>query len=580
MEQKPQVEVEDVGDIVLLLHMMKKMGVSEVIDRHIPRHWKQEGLDWGWVATIWLARIISQGDHRKLPVRQWVKQTQRTLEHATGVKLGETDFTDDRLGIVLTHLSKPEVWQGIERELSARTVRVYDLSQETVRVDMTTVSGHHDGAGGTLMQFGHSKDDPTLRQLKVALATLDPLGWVVASSVVAGDRADDPLYVPLIERVTETLQRKALLFVGDCKMAALQTRAYLAQGEQFYLMPLPATGETQDRLPHWIAEGLVRQGAGQLTAVYAKADPTEVIAEGYEFTRARDTQSEGQHTQWQERVLVVRSAAHAAHVRDRLRHNLDAATTALRALTPAPGRGKRQITEEATLTQHIAAVLARYEVSGLLTCACERQVERRHQCVGRGRRGPHRPTHSVERVRYQITTITRDEDAVAAQLNAAGWRAFATTAPAPRLTLGQAVQTYRDEFVIEQRGFARLKGASVAIAPLFVKTDDQITGLTHLLTLAVSVLNLIEFVARRNLYESRSALLGLHPENPRKATPVPTAERLLRAFNLVRLVIMRVGDHCAYHLTPLSELHCHILAVLGLSSDIYLSLADDFINSS
>lgn len=46
MEQTLQVEVEDVGDMVLLLHMMKKMGVPEVIDRYIPRHWKQEGLDW------------------------------------------------------------------------------------------------------------------------------------------------------------------------------------------------------------------------------------------------------------------------------------------------------------------------------------------------------------------------------------------------------------------------------------------------------------------------------------------------------------------------------------------------------
>lgn len=148
MEQKPQVAVEDVGDIVLLLPMMKKMGVPEVIDRAIPRHWKQEGLDWGWVGTIWLAHISSQGDHRKLPVREWAKQAHRTIEHATGVKLSETDFTDDRLGSVLTHLSKPEVWPGIERELSERTVRGYDLSAERVRVDMTTVSGHHDGEGG------------------------------------------------------------------------------------------------------------------------------------------------------------------------------------------------------------------------------------------------------------------------------------------------------------------------------------------------------------------------------------------------------------------------------------------------
>ena len=82
---------------------------------------------------------------------------------------------------------------------------------------------------------------------------------------------------------------------------------------------------------------------------------TELIAGGYEFTRDRDAQGEGQRTQWQERVLVTRSCAQAAHARHRLLHHLDAATTALRALTPVPGRGKRQITEEATLTQHLTA---------------------------------------------------------------------------------------------------------------------------------------------------------------------------------------------------------------------------------
>ena len=384
----------------------------------------------------------------------------------------------------------------------------------------------------------------------------------------------------LSERVNETRQRKAVLFVGDCKRAALSTRAYLAQGEQFYLMPLPATGETQDRLPHWIAEGRARPGAGQLTAVYAKEDPTELSAAGYDFTRARAAPGAGQRPQGQERVLVTRSCAHAAHARHRLRHNLDAATTALRALTPGPGRGKRQLTEEAALTQHLAAVLARYEVSGLLHCAFARQVERSQKGVGRGRHGPNRPTQIVERVRYQLTTLTRDEDAVAAPLNAAGGRAFATNAPAPRRARGQAVQTYRDEFVIEHRGCARLKGAPLSSSPLFVKNEDQILGLTPLLTLAVSVLNLLECVARRNLHEFRSALRGRHPENPRNATTVPTAERRLRAFKRVRLVILRVGDHCAYPLTPLSERHRPILAVLGLSSDIYLSLADDFVNSS
>jgi hypothetical protein len=35
----------------------------EVLNRHIPRHWKQRGLSWGWTAVIWLAYILTEGDH-------------------------------------------------------------------------------------------------------------------------------------------------------------------------------------------------------------------------------------------------------------------------------------------------------------------------------------------------------------------------------------------------------------------------------------------------------------------------------------------------------------------------------------
>jgi transposase len=35
------------------------MGLPEVLDRHIPHHWTQRGLSWGWTAVIWLAYIVS-----------------------------------------------------------------------------------------------------------------------------------------------------------------------------------------------------------------------------------------------------------------------------------------------------------------------------------------------------------------------------------------------------------------------------------------------------------------------------------------------------------------------------------------
>ena len=59
---------ERVDDVALLIGQMITMGLPAVLDRHIPRHWKQRGLRWGWTAGIWLAPILTEGDHRKVAV--------------------------------------------------------------------------------------------------------------------------------------------------------------------------------------------------------------------------------------------------------------------------------------------------------------------------------------------------------------------------------------------------------------------------------------------------------------------------------------------------------------------------------
>jgi transposase len=92
---------ERTDDFGLLTHAMLRLILPEILDRHIPRHWFQAGLSWGWVATIWLAHIVSQGDHRKLTVRDGVRQAHDLLERVTGQSIRDTDFTDDRLTIAV-----------------------------------------------------------------------------------------------------------------------------------------------------------------------------------------------------------------------------------------------------------------------------------------------------------------------------------------------------------------------------------------------------------------------------------------------------------------------------------------------
>ncbi|MBF0240127.1 MAG: hypothetical protein HQM12_20685 [SAR324 cluster bacterium] len=60
-----RVITERVDDIPLLLAVMKQIGLAQILDSHIPAHWKQRELSCGWTAVIWLAYILTEGDYRK-----------------------------------------------------------------------------------------------------------------------------------------------------------------------------------------------------------------------------------------------------------------------------------------------------------------------------------------------------------------------------------------------------------------------------------------------------------------------------------------------------------------------------------
>jgi len=565
MKEELSITNERIDDFVVLLRLMHQMNLPDILDRHLPRHWLQQGLSWGWTASIWLAHIVSQGDHRKLTVREWVRQAHSTLEQVTGLDIRETDFTDDRLTIVLRHLADAVRWQAIEQELGRHLVRVYELEEQPIRVDATTVSGYREGGEDSLWQFGHSKDDPALRQIKAMMATLDPLGLPLALDVVSGEQADDPLYIPTIDRVLRCLGRTGLLFVGDSKMSAVATRAHLQAHGQYYLTPLALVGETAQQMPGWIQAG-VAQGEA-LTQVQSE-DEQQMLAQGYQVNRACVWEG----LSWQERVLVVRSHAYAETQHRHLEDRLEKAQAALLALTPPVGRGKRQITEEAALQGAAEAVLAKHRVVGLLTYTSTRESEQAVKFVGRGRGGANRQQQVSERVRYQITAVQRIEAAIADLVSTLGWRAYATNAPQERLSLSQAVREYRHEYHIEH-GFGRLKGAPLSIAPMFVKRDDQVSGLTHLLSVALRLLTLMEFVVRRSLQQQGATLAGLYKDNPRRATATPTAERLLQAFVPITLTQVQLPNQTIRHVTPLTPVQEQILRLLGLPADLYAALA-------
>lgn len=570
MAERLTLTHERVDDIPLLIGLAQQLRLPVILDRHLGNHGHHQGLSNGWLATVWLAYILSQGDHRKAAVREWANALRHTLEQLLGQPLREVECSDDRLGGVLRRLSDDAAWAAIEQELWVATVAVYELEVSGIRLDSTTSYGYHQVNEEGVMQFGHSKDHrPDLPQLKLMAAAAEPSGHLVACDLQPGQSADDPLYTPLIQRVRGMLGRTGLVYAGDCKMAALATRAEIAAHQDYYLMPVPLTGETAAQCETWV--DAVVDGAQEVELLW---DGEHLIGAGYEFARPLSAVVDGQTVRWNERVQLVRSVTLAQRQQTTLDKHLAAAEAELRALTPAPGRGKRQFREQAALEAAIASVVARHGVSEWLTVHWERQETVVTHYVGRGRGGPERPTRTAVQVRYVITGVQRNAAAIAARQYRLGWRVQVTNAPPDRLSLTQAVLHYRGGWSLE-RDFHLLKDLPLGLSPLFVWKDDQIRGLTRLLTLALRLLTLIETQVRRGLAQAQATLAGLYEGAPTRSTERPTGKRILKAFARARLTLTQVelGTATSWHLTPLSALHEQLLRYLHLPVSLYSALA-------
>lgn len=557
-----EVQVERLDDIPVIFGHLQKMHIQAVIDGVIETHGNWQGLSPGWIITIWLIHILSEHNHNMDRVREWVAKRLQILRALTGQGLTELDFTDDRLAKCLQKLSQSDFWQPIEVELGGHLVRVYRLGEEpTVRLDATTGSVNHDPDSHRLFQVGKAKNGQYETQYKLMLASLDPLGLTLAVDVVPGDRADDPLYRPCYQRVKQVLSENGVLVVGDSKMSALSTRAAIVAGEDFYLTPLAHLKDEPGLLEELLTPWMEREAEMERIFLPEESqtnDPDLAIAHGFEIDRTRETE-EGT---WTERLLVVRSHQYEQTIKKGLHRRLQKAEKALKTLTPARSRGKRQIADEASLLAAIQRIEKKYRVVGLFHYHYEPEVSERHiRAYG------DKPARTERQVRFQLTVERNPETITKAEFRA-GWRLYATNVPAAQLPLARAVLAYRDQY-IEENVFRRLQGKILSITPVYVQRDDHAKGLFHLLTLAARLLALGDHLAKGNLAQEQAELAGIYPGNPKRSTATPTTERMLAAFDNINLTIVPVAGQLHYQITPLTAVQQHILALWELSDTLY-----------
>jgi transposase len=500
----------------------------------------------------------------------WVLAHHATLTAVTGWSIRREDVTDDRLGRLLSVLGNdPDQITVMQQALGRHLVRAYALPTTVARVDTTSFNvTHAPGADGqpeqALLQFGYSKDQrPDLLQFKQTLTTLDPGGVPLLSTTLPGNHADDPCYVPAWQNLVALLGHPNFLFVADSKAAALETRATLAAGEGRFLFPLPMTGEVPMLLRRWVAQPPVVPVPIVLPPTVDEPDEPRTVGVGFVVTRPMiGTTASGDEVTWEERWLVVQSTAYAQRQQASFDARLDRVAAQLQRLRP-------KADERATDVQlRVNALLERHQSADYFTVTVSETATIRRKSGRRGR--PSATTPVIEETTYTVqVAVERNADAITDARTLLGWRCYVTNTTQDDLSLAQAMGVYREEWTVE-RNYHRWKRGDLPALPLYLQLEWRIRGLMLLLLIALQVLTLLEWEARRSLAEAQETIAGLAPGNPKRATARPTAERMLRMFTNIHLHLERVGDQwIGTVVETLNPVQQRILQLLKLSPTLY-----------
>ena len=562
------LRVEVVGDLPILWATLEQLELPATLDRHFPTplHWKGP-LTPGEVLSLWLLFLVSQGDHCLNHVHSWVEHHHGTLSALLGKTVLPVHFHDDRLADCLSRLAAGDSFARLEGDLNRQTVRVYQLPTDTVRIDATTANSYADVLSERgLLQFGHSKDDPDRPQFKIAAAVLDPLGMPLATAVVPGNTADDPLYVPAIQAVRESLGTGGRTYIGDCKMGALATRAFVAAGGDFYLCPLAESqlsrAERRELLrPVWES----KQTLEQVHRPGPEGQPDELVAEGFGVEVELNATVDHKDVHWTERRWLVRSLAYATSQEAALERRLERAMAALQELVVRK-RGKKRL-YHAELMQAAEGIVSREGVEGLLNVTATAVLAKRCR-----RANGSRPTPSLADVSF-VMEVHRVEGLIGERKREMGWQVYGTSGVA--LALPQVVWAYRGQYRIED-DWSRLKGRSLGLTPLYLQDEGRIQGLVYLLSVALRVLSLVEWVVRERLRKEKTKLRGVYDGQPGRQTARPSAELLLRVMRAISVSVIEVSGQVHVLLSPLTEVHRRLLDLWDLPPDLYDQVARGF----
>ena len=551
-----QITPERLEDLPFLAGFMNQSGLPGLLDEHFPVHGSWQGPGYGKTAMGLLLYILSEGKHGLYGVESWASERAEALKWLLSCPDFEAKhLSDDRLGLLLERF-KGQSYEGFQLAHNQGLLKAYELEGQSVaRLDSTKAQSFCESNE----LFGKSHKQANKREdlvsLKAMMVNLDPLAMPISTLIARGNRADDQLYVPAIEKAwTEGLRRKGMLYVGDSKLGNLPNWAFIAQSGNYYLSPLAlkqfSLAELDEALS-WIEDTQAlqvpfyghRYEEGELPE--GQSQPKAFCAELPSQTKSDSVTG----LSWQHRLLAVCNVEMRQKQLASLEQRCEQAIIQIQERF-IPKRGRKRITAVGQAQAIVDQALQQHKAQGLLEV---------HIIEPRKAKGHFEASCALNKEAYQQAQ------------NRAGWCVYATNAPEQMLGPYDLLRIYRQQFRIEQQ-FHNLLNKCTALQPILLHKPNRIEALVRFLAIALQFVALIQHQTRENMaVRQQPYLTNLIPGNPGRKVYQPNTAMLLRVFSAIGLVVITADDgSVSYHVTGLNSLHQQIVSLAGLRPDTYL----------
>ncbi len=502
----------EVGPLLLVGHLLERLGLVEIIDRHVPQRGRAELTTGEVVAALVANRLCAPAP--LYDIAAWGAAS--ALQELLGVP--GMLLNDDRLGRALEAFAP--VAETVRGAAALAAIEAFGAEAARLHLDLTRlrVSGAYEAS--SLIAKGWGADRRVARQLQLLQAT-NRDGVPLYVRPQRGDAAELTCIGRALERLLELLG-PGVLICADSAFGHLKNLCEVDRAGLRFLIPLRADSGFAERFLEevgyerlhalrYVSQRERRRPPGERTRYRGALRPWSVT----------DPQT-GELRRF--RVLYVWSSEEARSVAEARQRALEKAEEQLRRV--GRGLGGRHYKTQEQVEARVATILT--------PAVRELLVVTTGSCDGR----PALDWH-------------RDDDAIARAAETDGVYALATNLPA-RLSPSRLLELYKAQWLVEKRH--RDLKQTLRVRPIFLHNDDRIEALIGIVGLALLLFGLIESGVRRALGPDER-IEGLLPEG---RSALPTGRSILATFQGLGLTYTPQGPV----LDPLTRTQRRILELL------------------